>query len=127
MTITEQVICGPEKLPIVRLAPWAVNDREEDAAAEPVKLKDAPGVGYSLYVTELILSDGLLKLAICLRNGDTDNLFGPVLLEANGEGNFLKDFEKALKLTTNTALYVSADDLQNFTVYVEGFTGKDEV
>ena len=108
-------------------------NNDEDNASTAVKIKDAPGVGYTLYVTHMTVSSRLVDISIRLLNGDTvagdtDELFGPFGLQANGNSTCQKDFKYPLKLTSNTGLYVyNFGNPTAFTVYVEGFTGKDEI
>ncbi len=127
MAITIPTIIGPGLMPIVRLAPWAINNDEDDANGAAVSIKTAPGTGYSLYLEHLTLSGRTADIAITLRDGATDVLFGPIQMQADGSGTFTKDWPNPIKLTTNTALYVYASVASAFTVYVEGFTGKDKV
>ena len=124
MAITTPTLAGPGLMPIMRIGPWAVNNDEDDANGAAVALKAAPGAGYSLYLTHVTLSGRAADLAITLRDGTTV-IYGPIQMQDNGGGNFTKDWEYPLKLTSNAALNVYASAATAFTVYVEGFTGKD--
>lgn len=126
MAITTLTICGDGKLPIARSAPWSLNNVENDATTA-VKLRDAPGAGKTLHLTHVTFSGRLVDIAITLRDGATDVLFGPFQMQANGSGTFTKDWDFPLRLTTNTALYVYANAASAFTVYCEGFTGRDDI
>jgi hypothetical protein len=112
------------ELPTERSGPWCVNNDEDDAVPA-VTLKAAPGSGYALYLTHVTLSGQLLDVAITLQDEDATVVFGPIQMQADGGGVFTKDWKYPLKLVANKSLDVTATDGVAFTVYVEGFTGKD--
>ncbi len=121
MAITTPTLCGPGQLPLVRSAPWAVNNDEDDADAA-VELKAAPGAGKALYLTHVTISGQLLDVAVTLKDATTV-ILGPIQMQADGGSIYTKDFPNPLKLTDNAALNVFATNGVAFTVYVEGFTG----
>lgn len=123
MAITTPTLCGDGGLPINRSAPWAVNNDEDDGTPA-VDIKAAPGAGYALYVTNIVLSGRLLDVAVTLQDGDGTVLFGPIQMQADGGALFTKDFLTPLKVTDNKALSVLATNGVAFTIYVEGFTGQ---
>ncbi len=125
MAITEPTICGDGKIPLTRTGPWAVNDDQTAIATTAVEIKATPGAGYSLYITHVTISGRTVDVAVTLQDEDDTVLFGPIQMQADGGGNFTKDFNYPLKLTSNKALEVVASADQDFLVYVEGFTGKD--
>ena len=127
MALTTPTICGDGELPIARYAPWCLNNVENDANTAPVLLKAAPCAGQTLYLTHATFSGRLTDIQITLRDGDTDVLFGPIQMQANGTGTFLIDWEYPLRLTSNTGLYVYANAATAFMVYIEGFTGQDDI
>jgi len=120
-------ICGPGMLPLTRTGPWAVNDDQTADATGGIELKEAPGVGYSLYLTHVTMSGRTADVAVTLQDSVPVVVFGPIQMQADGGANFSKDWKHPLKLPTNTALEVKASANQDFLVYVEGFTGKDTV
>ena len=70
------------------------------------------------------MSGRTTDVAINLQDEDTIVLFGPIQMQADGGGNFTKDWKHPLKLTDNKALYVFATADQAFTLYGEYFIGQ---
>jgi len=125
MAITTPTLVGAGSFPIERIAPWAVNNSEDDANPA-VEMKAAPGAGKALYLTHVTMSiqfSGISDSKVTLKDEDGTVLFGPITLQSNGEGNYTKDWRDPLKLADNKGLYVYAPDYDMFTCYVEGFTG----
>lgn len=126
MAITTPVIVDDGLYPISRLAMWCVNNDEDDATPS-VALKDAPGAGNALYLTHVTMSGQLSDVAITIVDEDGTVLFGPIQMQADGGGVFVKDWKYPLKLTDNKALHVLATNSVAFTIYVEGFIGKKPI
>lgn len=119
-TIDTPTLVGPESIPLVRTAPWAVNCLTTDTTPA-VEIKAAV-TGSSLYLTHVTMSGATVDVAVTLFDG-TDEILGPITLQADGGGNFSKDWKDPLKLSKSTALKVTGTNNVAFTVYVEGFTG----
>jgi len=112
------------ELPIARSGPFSFNNDEDDANGAAVACVAAPGAGKAIYLTHVTISGRLGDLAVTLRNGDTTVMFGPIQLQADGGGNYSKDWKYPLKLTDNTALYVYGSAASAFTLYGEYFIGQ---
>ena len=82
-------------LPLARRGPLAFNNTDNDAGAT---LITAPtGAGESIYLTSITFSDRTVDVRITLIDEDTNTLFGPIQLQANGSGLFTKDWKTPLK------------------------------
>lgn len=123
MAITRPTLAGPGIMPISRSAPLCFNNDEDDADVA-VQCVAAPGAGKALYLTHITMSGRTTDVAISLRDGDGTVLFGPIQMQADGGGNFTKDWKHPLKLTDNKSLTVFATDGQAFTLYGEYFIGQ---
>jgi len=126
MAITTPTIVGPGLMPVVRSAPWAYNDDQEDDASGGVELVAAPSAGSALYLTHVTMSGQAADVAITLLNGATV-IFGPIQMQDAGGGLLTKDWKHPLKLTDATALNVKSGTNMDFTIYVEGFTGQTPI
>jgi hypothetical protein len=122
MAITTPTIVN--EVPFARSGPFSFNNDEDDANAAAVACVAAPGAGKAIYLTHVTISGRLADIAITLRNGDTTVMFGPIQMQADGGGNYKKDWKYPLKLTDNTALYVYASAASAFTLYGEYFIGQ---
>ena len=126
MAITNPTIVDPGSVPIARQAPWAFNN-DEDNASTAQEMVATPGIGYSLYLKSVTFSGRTTDVALTLQDEDATVLFGPIQMQADGGGNFTKNWKNPLRLVSNKALDVKASGTSDFTCYVEGFTAKDEV
>jgi len=139
MAITTPILAGDGIHPIeVDCNRWATNYHSGNYAAGGLsqELKAAPSRSNSaLYVTHVtmgIVADSTWHYEIdnklSLIDGDGTVLFGPIGLQAQGEGLFQKDFDKPLKVTDNKSLKCKgvfgggSYNTASF-IYVEGFTG----
>jgi len=113
-----------EELPIARSGPYTFNNDEDDANGAAVSCVTAPGAGKALYLKHITISGRTADIAITLRDGDTNVLFGPIQCQADGSSVYTKDWKYPLKLTDNTALYVYASAASAFTLYGEYYIGQ---
>ena len=114
MAITTPTLAGAGIFPVERYAPWAVNDYvAETGAAHEVKA--APGAGKALYLTHVTMSAhfvvAIQDVKITLRDEDGAVLYGPIQMQSDGSGLFMKDWKDPLKLIDNKALYVLFDQI----------------
>ena len=123
MALTTPTLAGPGILPVSRSGPLAFNNDEDDADVA-VQCVAAPGAGKAIYVTHITISGRLLDVAVSLRDGDGTVLYGPIQMQANGGGNFTKDWRDPLKLTDNKSLTVFGTNGVAFTIYGEYFIGQ---
>ena len=125
MAVTATVLAGTGMMPIVRLAPWAVNSGSLSATTT---LKAAPGAGQALYLTAVVISGAKSDVGVTLQDGDGTVLLGPVEMQADGGSLFTKRFRHPIKLVDNKALVAASDSEQDsFVVFVEGFTGQSPI
>ncbi len=123
MAITTPVLAGPGLFPINN-GPMLSFNNDEDDADIAVQLVAAPGTGKAIYLTHVTMSGRTTDVAITLQDEDANVLFGPIQMQADGGGNFSKDWKHPLKLTDNKALDVFATNIQAFTIYGEYFIGQ---
>lgn len=123
MAITTPTLAGPGLMPVSRTAPLCFNNDEDDADVA-VECVATPGAGKAIYITHVTMSGRTTDVAISLRDGDGTVLFGPIQMQADGGGNFTKDWKNPLKLTDNKSLKVFATNSQAFTLYGEYFIGQ---
>lgn len=107
------------------LTHWACNVRSDNISGCET-IKDAPGTGYSLCLTGIIISSGA-ALTITIGEGNagagvTTAIMGPITFAA-GQLMVWK-FDYPLALTTNTILSCDASGAGDVNIYVEGFTAK---
>jgi len=127
-----------ETITHVRTGPWAVNYVSDAFLNLNVELKAAPtrtnSATYLTHITiGIIKTDGpnpgayLIDTKFTLHDGVGAEVFGPVQLQAQGNGVFSKDFKYPLKITDNRALDLSGavegGYYSSCFVYIEGFTG----
>lgn len=125
MAITTPTLVGPGLDPVERINPWAVNYFIEDGDPA-VELKAAPGAGKAIHLTHVSFSNWSLSsedVAFTLQDEDGNVLYGPIQTQDAGGALFQKDWEYPMRLVTNKALDVFADDAVTFWIYIEGFTG----
>lgn len=123
MGITNPVLAGPGIFPVARTGPLSFNNDEGDGDPA-VECVATPGAGKALYLTHVTISGRTTDVAVSLRDGDGTVLFGPIQMQADGGGNFTKDWKHPLKLTDNKSLTVFATNGQAFTIYGEYFIGQ---
>ncbi len=102
-------------------------NNDEDDADVAVAVVAAPGADKAIYLTHVTMSGRTTDVAISLRDGDGTVLFGPIQMQADGGGNFSKDWEHPLKVTDNKSLTVFATNSQAFTIYGEYFIGQKPI
>jgi len=121
MAITTPTLVN--ELPIARSGPFAFNNDEDDADAA-VACVASPGAGKAIYLTHVTMSGRTTDVAITLQDEDGTVLFGPIQCQADGGGNFTKDWKYPLKLIDDKDLDVFATNSQAFTIYGEYFIGQ---
>lgn len=126
MAITTPTLAGPGALPI-NVGPRLSFNNDEDDATPAVELVATPGAGKAIYITSLTFSDRTTDVAVTIQDEDANVLFGPIQLQADGNGLFTKDFTYPLKVADNKALEVLATNGVAFTVYGEYFIGQAPV
>lgn len=125
MAITRPTLAGPGIMPVSRAAPLSFNNDEDDANTAAQQCVATPGAGKAIYLEHITISGRLLDVAITLKDALAGTvLFGPIQMQADGGGNFTKDWKHPLKLTDNKALFVYADAANAFTIYGEYFIGQ---
>lgn len=127
MAITTPTLVGQGSMPIARTGPRSFDNDEDDANGAAVECVATPGAGKAIYLTHVTISGRLADLAVTLRDEDDVVLFGPIQLQADGGGNYQKDWPNPLKLTDNKALEVYASAASAFTIYGEYFIGEKPV
>ncbi len=124
MGITNPVLAGPGLFPIAVGPMLSFNDDNTDATPA-TELVGTPGTGKAIYLTHITLSGRTVDVAVTLQDAVTGTvLFGPIQLQADGGGNFSKDWKHPLKLTDDKALFVLATEGVDFTIYGEYFIGQ---
>ncbi len=126
MAITTPVLAGPGLMPRGRAEPLSFNDDNTDADPATT-LVTSPGAGKAIYLTHVTMSGRTVDVAISLRDSDGTVLFGPIQMQADGGGNFSKDWKHPLKLTDDKDLDVFATEGVDFTIYGEYFIGQKPI
>jgi hypothetical protein len=98
---------------------FCVNGNEADASTA-VEIKAAPGAGYNIYITKIILNSDDADAHPHLQDEDDTVLFG-ALNSAVESPTITRVAEgTAIKMTANKALELKAAAAGNVFVYVEG-------
>ena len=94
----------------------------------PILMK-APSAGTSIYLTKLViaLGDALGADSYVSLTDGLNTYFGPIALQADGEGSLVRHWRYPLKYPEAYSLYVQSRDVAGadgppITAYVEGFT-----
>ncbi len=125
MGITTPTLAGPGLYPINVGPMLSFNNDEDDANGTAQQCVATPGAGKDLYLKHITISGRTVDVAITLRDAVAGTvLFGPIQMQADGGGNFTKDWEHPLKLADNKALFVYASAAEAFTIYGEYFIGQ---
>ncbi len=124
MAITTPTLIGDGQMPVSRTGPLSFNNDEDDANGAAVELVATPGAGKAIFLTSVTISGRTADIAITLQDEDATVLFGPVQMQADGGGNFTKNWPNPLKLIDNKALDVFASAASAFTIYGEYFIGQ---
>jgi len=102
-----------------RAQPFDANG-DYSAAQTNVALKAAPGAGKSLFITDVIVSNGAVAGVIKLINGSGGaTKIGPLYLSANGGASIR--FDRPVRLSANTALCVTSTSATTHSVTVCGY------
>lgn len=95
---------------------------DTSTAQTDASVKGAPGVGLSLYVTDIVISLGAATALNVFFEEGASKVLGPYYLEAiNGRGMHIR-FATPKKITANTALTVTTSASVAHCVDVTGFT-----
>jgi hypothetical protein len=100
---------------------WSYHENSSSALTD-TSVKGAPGSGLSLYVTDIVISNGsTTALNVFFEEGST-TILGPFYLEAvNGRGLAIQ-FRTPKKCTANTALTVTTSAAVAHSIEVLGYT-----
>jgi hypothetical protein len=99
---------------------WTVNG-EYSGAQTNTSLKAAPGAGLSLYMTDILISNGATAGSVKLIDGSGGaTKVGTLYFAVNG--GCAISFKTPIKLTANTALCVTSVSVTTHSVTVNGFT-----
>jgi len=101
---------------------WAVTGADDDSQTAEI-IRAAPGSGYSLYITYVLMSWLDADAVPRLQDEDDTLLFGPW----NGSGAnaplvIEHEFKMPVKLTANKALELKCAAAGTVSFYIEGFT-----
>ena len=85
------------------------------------EVKAAPGVGLSIYITDITVSTGAATaMNFFLEEGST-KIFGPIYLEATAGRGFTHSFRQPKKITANTAVTITTSASIAQSVDIQGF------
>lgn len=94
------------------------------AAQTDLSVHAAPGVGLSLYVTDIIISkDAATAMNVFFEEGAA-KVLGPYYLEAVAGRGLAIQFRTPKKITANTALTVTTSAAIAHTIDVTGYIGR---
>lgn len=99
---------------------WSIPTATYASAQTNTSLKTAPGAGLSLYITDVVISNGATAGIIKLLDGSggTELVGGHFAVN----GGLAISFRTPIKLTANTALCVTSTDVTSHKITVQGFT-----
>lgn len=120
--ISTPTVIDAETIPFRNKSLWSVNGTDTDASTA-IEIKAAPGVGKSLYITEIVLGSDDADAHPQLQDSDANVLFGP-LLSTTGGMHLVAVLRHPIKLTSNKALQIKAAAAGNVFVFVEGATAE---
>jgi hypothetical protein len=109
-----------EEIPFMGEVLWCINGYDTDASTA-IEIKAAPGVGKSLYITEIVLGSDDADAHPHLQDEDANVLFGP-LFSTTGGMHLVAVLKHPIKLTANKALQLKAEAAGNVFIFVEGAT-----
>ena len=105
---------------LIGVSLWQVRDNKADASTA-VTLKAAPGTGYRLYVTRVLISCKTAT-AVYLQDEDANVIAGGYEFTTTAPAFLDINFPFPRKLTANKALTYKAGGAGNITIEVEGYT-----
>jgi len=132
-----------EEITHARTGPFAVNYHSDNfvGGALNAELIAAPTrTNSATYITHVTMgitiptsTNYIADAELMLIDGIGDEMFGPVLLQSNGQSTFSKDFTKPMKVTDNKAVDISGSNAGAGSyqpacwVYVEYYTGDNPI
>lgn len=108
------------ELPHKGLNLWCVNGQDTDASTA-IEIKAAPGVGKTLFLTEIIIGSDDADAHPQLQDEDGNVLFGP-LLSTTGGMHLVAVLKHPIKMVANKALEIKAAAAGNVFIFVQGAT-----
>jgi hypothetical protein len=90
------------------------------SAQTNVSVKAAPGVGLSLYITDIMISNGATAGNITLLDGSGGTVLFELYPAINGGATL--SLRNPIKLTSNTALCLTSTTVTTHSVFIAGFT-----
>lgn len=121
-------VSTPTIVPIPKGGTWfCINGNEGDAHDGGISIKAAPGSGYAIFITKIILESPDADAFPYLEDEDNNILFGPLYGVANSSASIVRNAEgTAIRMVANKALYLNSAAAGNIFVYVEGKVAKTE-
>jgi hypothetical protein len=102
---------------------WSYHENSSNALTD-ASVHAAPGVGLSLYVTDIVISLGAATALNVFFEEGASTVLGPFYLEAvNGRGLAIQ-FRTPKKITANTALTVTTSAAVAHAIEVHGYIGR---
>ena len=99
---------------------WSYHENSSSALTD-TSVQAAPGVGLSIYITDISVSTGAATaLNFFLEEGAT-TVFGPIYLEATAGRSWAAQFKTPKKITANTAVTITTSAAILHSVDIQGF------
>lgn len=100
---------------------WSYHDDDVVAVTTDGTVQSAPGVGLSVYITDIIFSVGAATASSIFLEESTTKILGPYYLEAIAGRSIHIRFKTPKKATANTAVLVTNTGAISFSVDILGF------
>ena len=102
---------------------WSYHENSSSALTD-ASVHAAPGLGLSLYVTDIVCSTGAATALNIFFEESTTTVLGPYYLEAVAGRGLALHFQTPKKVTANTALTVTTSAAIAHSIDVTGFTAQ---
>ena len=101
---------------------WSYHENSSAALTDTV-VQAAPGLGLSIYITDIIFSVSVVTaFSLLLEAGTTTTILGPFYSETIGAHTIC--FHTPKKVTENTALTITSTGALAHSIEILGFIGK---
>jgi hypothetical protein len=97
---------------------WHVS-ADYSGAQTNTSVKAAPGASLSLYITDLVISNGATAGNVTLLDGSGGTVLFEIYPAING--GVSKEFRNPIKLTANTALCITSTTVTTHSIFVSGY------
>ena len=106
----------------VPLNSWTYHEDSSNTQTDAV-VKAAPGVGISIYITDISVSKGANgTYNFFLESAGTTKIFGPINVDKENGRGFVEQFKTPLPVAANTSLTITTSGAMAHSIDIQGFT-----